>query len=112
MQGKLKRSVARTKGMHVAECVGGDETMSSSTRTGSGAKASSRSARIVAGLPTRDWDLPLAQPIAVITSARMRPSTGPLPKRRVKASAAYLVASSNCLASRVSISFLTGVPWQ
>ena len=43
---------------------------------------------------------------------RMRPSTGPLPKRRSSASAAFVVACSSREASRASISFRSGVPWQ
>ena len=52
------------------------------------------------------------QPLAVTTWALMRPSTGPLPKRRASASAAACVALSSSDAPRDLISFLSGVPWQ
>ena len=47
----------------------------------------------------------------VITCARMRPSTGPLPNRCASASVAVCVASSRRDGSRASISFVNGVPW-
>src|SRR5262245_49287428 len=50
------------------------------------------------------------QRTAVITNARMRPSTAPLPNLRARASAAFAVASSIRPPPRASISFLRGVP--
>jgi hypothetical protein len=52
------------------------------------------------------------QRMAVITWARMRPSTGPLPNRSASASAQAWVAASRPDGSRASISFRSGVPWQ
>src|SRR5262249_6464740 len=49
---------------------------------------------------------------ALITKARMRPSTTPGPNRRARASAARLVASSRRAGSRATISLRNGVPWQ
>jgi hypothetical protein len=50
--------------------------------------------------------------VAVNTIARMRPSTGPGPKRPAKAWAARSVAASRPEGSRASISLRSGVPWQ
>ena len=49
---------------------------------------------------------------AEITSARIRPSIAPLPKRCASACSALSVAASNPGAPRVSISLRQGVPWQ
>jgi hypothetical protein len=48
----------------------------------------------------------------VMTSAWILASTTPWPKRWAIASAATAVASASFAASRASISFLSGVPWQ
>ena len=50
--------------------------------------------------------------ITEILADNAKPSIGPRPKRRSRAAAAYLVASSRRVASRASISFRHGVPWQ